>query len=451
MAYKWQGRCPECEAWNTFVEEVEAAPSRSGVPGGNGASHPPRALTEIEASEEDRTPTGLGELDRVLGGGLVPGSLVLIGGAPGIGKSTLLLQAAATVAAAGGPVLYVTGEESLEQTKLRAARLGLAGTGILLLAEVNLEAILSHIEALVPALVIVDSIQSVYRPDLPSAPGSVGQVRECAAQLMRLGKSARITMLLVGHVTKDGSIAGPRVLEHLVDTVLYFEGDNAQHFRILRAVKNRFGSTNEVGLFEMESGGLKEIRNPSQFFLDQRPPNATGSVIVPILEGSRPLLVEVQALVSRSHFGLPARRSTGVDANRLLLLLAVLEKRAGVGLSNADVFVNVVGGLRIDEPAADLALAVAVAGSAQDRPVRPGTLVLGEVGLGGEVRSVTRLEARLQEGANMGFTRAVLPHHRGGSLEPPPGLSLAPVATLREALREALASAPGSGSADSFR
>jgi DNA repair protein RadA/Sms len=405
---KWLGRCPDCSGWNTFVEEI--VPDRRFSPEPR-AGESPRKLAEILPSSENRFPCGIAELDRVLGGGLVSGSIVLIGGTPGIGKSTLLLQAASRLADGPGKVLYVSGEESLQQTKLRADRLGMISPSLFIMAEINLEVIMEQARSLKPRLMIMDSIQTAYIPDLPSAPGSVAQVRECAARLMRMAKGENIAVLLVGHVTKDGAIAGPRVLEHIVDSVLYFEGEAYQDYRMLRAIKNRFGSTNEVGIFEMTGSGLREVGNPSELFLSQRPQAAAGSAIVPVMEGSRPLLVEIQALVSRSVFGMPIRRSMGIDVNRLALLLAVLERRGGFSLADRDVFVNVVGGVRIEETSPDLGVIMAVASSLMDIPLDGADVFLGEVGLAGEIRAVSQADVRMAEAARLGFRRCILSRH----------------------------------------
>jgi DNA repair protein RadA/Sms len=409
---KW-GICPDCRREGKYVELVEerqAAPrGRRGAPAPAGSA--PLPLAEVRLEGGERTPTGIGELDRVLGGGVVTGSLVLIGGDPGIGKSTLLLQASRALADGGGRVLYVSGEESAAQVRLRADRLGLAPRELYLLAETNLQAIEAHAATLGPRYLVVDSIQTVYLPDLESAPGSVSQVRECGGRLMLLSKGQGVATFLVGHVTKEGALAGPRVLEHLVDTVLYFEGERHHLYRVLRAVKNRFGSTNEIGVFEMTDRGLAEVKNPSGLFLSERPREAAGSVVVTSLEGSRPLLLELQALVSPAGFGTPRRTVLGMDPNRVCLLLAVLEKRLGFPLQSQDVFVNVAGGARVAEPAADLGLVVAAASSYLDRPVKGDVVVFGEVGLAGEVRAVTGLEARLREAAALGFAGAVVPRN----------------------------------------
>jgi DNA repair protein RadA/Sms len=382
----------------------------------------------------DRTPTGIAELDRVLGGGVVRGSLVLIGGDPGIGKSTLLLQAARALARVAPPVLYVAAEESAAQVKLRADRLGITGEGLLLWAETDLATVQTELDTIKPRALVVDSIQTVFLPELESAPGSVAQVRECGGRLMTLAKGRGIATFLVGHVTKEGSLAGPRVLEHLVDTVLYFEGEHHHAYRVLRAVKNRFGSTNEIGVFEMAAGGLVEVPNPSGFFLAERPADAPGSVIVSALEGTRPLLLELQALVARASFGTPRRTVLGADYNRVCLLLAVLEKRAGLPIGNQDVFVNVAGGGRIVEPAADLGVVIAAASSYLERPVAGDVLVLGEVGLTGEVRAVSGVEARLKAASQLGFRRAVVPRSNVEGALPLPVTGVASVADALGAL-----------------
>jgi len=431
---KWLGRCPSCGEWNTLVEEIEAAvkPATRRRAAGAAAVEPV-SVAAVTLPDETRTPTGVAEFDRVLGGGLVRGSVVLVGGDPGTGKTTLLTQIGDRVARAGGQVLYVTAEESVRQTKLRAERLGAAAPGLLVLAENDLDVITDTVTRRPPAVLIVDSIQTVYRADVASAPGSVAQVRECAAALVRLAKDREVTTFIIGHVTKEGALAGPRVLEHLVDTVLYFEGDRHHAYRILRATKNRFGSTNEIGVFEMAGSGLVEVPNPSAAFLSERAQAAPGSTVVCAIEGSRPLLVEVQALVSPTHFGMPRRTASGVDYNRLLLLLAVLERRAGLQLASQDVYASIAGGMSVEEPAADLGIAVAVASSLRDRPVDPQTIVLGEVGLAGEVRAVPQLNKRLAEAARLGFARAVAP--RAGVVDAPAGLEVVPVPDLSSALR----------------
>ena len=404
---KWLGQCPDCKAWGTLVEEVQAA-TGARVPQGLSQIGKPQPLSEIQTDASPRATTGIGELDRVLGGGLVPGSLILLGGDPGIGKSTLLLMALEGLSRLG-PVLYVSGEESARQTKLRAERLGIAGQRIHLLCETDATRILAAADELQPSVLAVDSIQTMFHPDIPSAPGSVTQVREVAGRFLHFAKGREVATVLVGHVTKDGAIAGPRVLEHLVDTVLYFEGDRGHSYRILRAHKNRFGSTNEIGVFEMAGRGLLEVKDPSALFLAERPVGAPGSAVVAALSGTRPVLYEIQALCSVSSFGTPRRTSIGIDGNRVALLAAVLEKRAGLNLVGCDLFVNVAGGGEIDEPAADLAVIAALASSLRKRALDGQTLVLGEVGLAGEVRAVTQPELRLAEAKKLGFRRAVLP------------------------------------------
>jgi DNA repair protein RadA/Sms len=429
------GTCPDCRratgALTVLVEEraVPAGGGRRSV----GPQTRPRPLTDVSIEPVDRLRTGIGELDRVLGGGVVPGSLVLIGGEPGAGKSTLLAQASQALAAVAPPVLYVSAEESAAQVKLRADRLGIAADGVLVWSETDLAAVQAELDTLKPRVLVVDSIQTVFLPALESAPGSVAQVRECGARLMTIAKGRGIATFLVGHVTKEGALAGPRVLEHLVDTVLYFEGEPSHAYRILRAVKNRFGSTNEIGVFEMGELGLVEVRNPSGFFLAERPREAPGSVIVAGLEGTRPLLLELQALVAPAAFGTPRRTVLGADYNRVCLLLAVLDKRAGVPLGTQDVFVNVAGGGRVTEPAADLAIVVAAASSYMERPVRGAVVVAGEVGLTGEVRAVTGITARLAEAAQLGFTEAVVPRRNLADL-PRLGLEVHGVGTVHDAL-----------------
>jgi DNA repair protein RadA/Sms len=433
------GTCPDCRrATGELVQLVEerAAPAR-GPRRAVATPERPRPLREIAVERGDRLATGLGELDRVLGGGVVRGSLVLIGGDPGIGKSTLLLQAARALARVAPPVLYVSAEESAAQVKMRADRLGIAADGLLLWAETDLSTVQAMLDDVKPRTLIVDSIQTVYLPELESAPGSVTQVRECGARLMTLARGLGVATFLVGHVTKEGALAGPRVLEHLVDTVLYFEGESHHAYRILRAAKNRFGSTNEIGVFEMGERGLAEVANPSGFFLAERPQGAAGSVIVSSLEGTRPLLLELQALVARASFGTPRRTVLGADYNRVCLLLAVLEKLGGMPLASQDVFVNVAGGGRVTEPAADLGIVVATASSYMDRAVAADTLVLGEVGLTGEVRAVSGVELRLREAAALGFRSAVIPRSNAGGRAKLP-LEVRGVATVGEALEALL-------------
>jgi DNA repair protein RadA/Sms len=435
---KWVGKCPGCGEWNTLVEEVSAPEPK--YRGGSAADFPasrPVRLTEVQDTAAARTQCGIGEFDRVMGGGVVSASATLIGGDPGIGKSTILLQVARGLCRQGKAILYVSGEESEAQVKLRASRLGVSEAGIFLMSETSLERILSAAADLSPAAMIVDSIQTVFSSDLPGAPGSVGQVRECAARLVFFGKKAGISVFLVGHVTKEGAIAGPRVLEHIVDTVLYFEGEKGHPYRILKAVKNRYGSTNEIGVFEMRAEGLTEVADPSGMFLSERSGETSGTLVFPAIEGTRPLLVEVQALVSQSFLAMPRRTTLGVDYNRVILMCAILERKAGVSLYNQDVFVNVAGGIRVDEPAADLVLCCAVAGSFKDRVVPPGTAVFGEVGLGGEVRAVPMAEMRLNEAAKMGFSRVVLPAANAERLSAKFPLELLPVRHVKEAIARA--------------
>ncbi len=405
---RWSGKCDACGQWNTLVEEVVRQEAKGRGARASTGDAQVRPITRVDARDDDRLPTGLPELDRVLGGGIVPGSMTLLGGDPGIGKSTLMMQ----LGRGDARILYVSGEESLRQIKLRAERLGVAGENFLVLAETNLEAILHAVDEQKPQLVVVDSIQTVYRPELESAPGSISQVRESTAVLLRHAKSAGIPMVVVGHVTKEGVIAGPRVLEHMVDTVLQFEGDQHHTYRIVRGLKNRFGSTNEIGIFEMREEGLREVANPSEVFLSDRTRGISGSCVSASIEGTRPLLLEVQALVTSSSYGMPQRTVSGLDARRVSLLLAVLEKRYGLRVGQYDVFVNVAGGVRIDEPAVDLAVCAAVVSSARDAAIDHGTAVVGEVGLGGEVRSVGQVEKRVSEAEKLGFHRIVIP--RGG-------------------------------------
>ena len=429
---KWLGRCPDCQAWGGLVEEtVTVAKGGQAVAPAAGSS--PLRLADVSVAGEQRLCSGFGEFDRVLGGGTVPGSLALIGGDPGIGKSTLLLQAAAQWGALG-PVLYVTAEESARQVKLRAERLGIGTPELFLLAENALETILERVREVRPTFLVIDSIQTVFTLALESAPGSVSQVRECAGRLMQLAKGEGVATFLVGHVTKDGAIAGPRMLEHMVDTVLYFEGDAGHPYRILRAVKNRFGSTNEIGVFEMKDIGLAEVPNPSELFLAERPLDAPGSVVVASIEGTRPILVELQALVSGTAFGNPRRTAMGIDANRVSLLVAVLEKKVGYTLLAQDIFLNVAGGVKLNEPAVDLGVVAALASSHLNRPVPARTVLFGEVGLAGEVRAVSRPELRVKEAARLGFDRCLLPAGNLKNLEKPKGMKLVGVRSADEAL-----------------
>jgi DNA repair protein RadA/Sms len=422
-----------------MVETMEERRAEGDRRPGGGASPAPVRLREVGSAAADRIRVPLTELDRVLGGGVVPGSLVLLGGDPGIGKSTLVLQAAAALALPGAPVLYVSGEESAQQIKLRADRLGADAESLFVLSETDLDRILAAAERLEPGLLIVDSIQTVFSEEITSAAGSVSQVRECTARLMQWAKPRQTPVLIIGHVTKEGTIAGPRVLEHMVDAVLYLEGDRYHQYRILRAVKNRFGSTDEVGVFEMADAGLREVRNPSEAFLEERNGNAAGSTVAVTMEGSRPILVEIQALTSTTAFGIPRRSANGLDSNRLQLLVAVLQKRVGMGLGTQDIYANVVGGLRIAEPAADVAVAIAVASSFRERVVDARTVAIGEVGLSGELRSVNQLERRLAEARRLGFSRAVVPAALGRrSASFGEGLEIVRAATIGEAIDAAV-------------
>ncbi|MDD5402597.1 MAG: DNA repair protein RadA [Dehalococcoidales bacterium] len=431
----WLGRCPGCEAWNSYLEKPAERSKASSRILSESAS--PLNLPAVKAGEEERFSTSIQELDRVLGGGIVPGSLVLIGGEPGIGKSTLLLQAASNVSRTKGKVVYISGEETPRQVKIRAHRLEIKGEELFLAAETELESILSQAEILKPALLVVDSIQSVYTPEADTLPGSLNQLRLSTQKLMSWAKTNNCPVFITGHVTKDGTIAGPRVLEHMVDAVLYLEGEPFQAYRILRSVKNRFGSTNEVGIFEMLSDGLAAIPNPSAIFLSERLADTVGSAVVPTLEGSRPLLVEVQALTSPSVFGQPRRVANGLDYGRLLMLTAVLGRRCGLKLGKEDVIANATGGMRISEPAADLAIALAIASSYRDRPVLPDLTAVGEVGLSGEIRAVPRLDRRLAEAARLGFKACLVPE-RSAKNTKNSNIRLIAVSTLREAIRMGL-------------
>jgi DNA repair protein RadA/Sms len=431
---KWLGRCPDCGAWNSFVEETALPAPAYAAPvtalGGRGAV----AYGDVDAVISERLPSGISEFDRVLGGGIVPGSLVLLGGEPGIGKSTLLLQAAAHFASALGPVLYCSGEESEHQIKMRGERLGVGRTPLYLLAETCVERLVEEVSRVKPALLIVDSIQTVFSQKVASAPGSVAQVRQAATDLLFLAKGRNLPTILVGHVTKDGSLAGPKVLEHVVDTVLYFEGGQHHSHRVVRAVKNRFGAANELGVFEMTGAGLRPVANASKLFLAERPRNVPGSAVMCTVEGSRPILVEVQALVGTATFGNARRTASGLDHNRLALLLAVLDKRAGMNLAVDDVYVNVAGGIAVSEPAADLAIIAAVASSHRNRPIPPDVIVFGEVGLAGEVRATMQAPLRLREAAQLGFTRCVLPEGNVSPADTPAGLAIVGVRNVTEAL-----------------
>jgi DNA repair protein RadA/Sms len=437
---KWLGRCPNCHEWNAFVEtKVTSASATNRTPS---SSNIAEELSQVVLKVTDRSPLPLLEFNRVLGGGLVSGSLVLIAGEPGIGKSTLLLQISALVAQSRGKVVYVSGEETLHQIKLRAERLGVKGENLYLLAETDLDVILDQLELLQPSLVIVDSIQTIYFPGLDTAPGSVAQVRECTVRLMHRAKLNMVPVFITGHVTKDGTIAGPRILEHIVDVVLYFEGEPFSTYRLLRGVKNRFGSTNEVGVFEMKEQGLVEVDNPSRAFLSQRWGEAIGSVVVPTLEGSRPLLVEIQALTSPTSFGLPRRTANGVDFGRLLMIIAVLARRIGLKLGNQDIITNVTGGFKIGEPGADLGIALAIASSSRDVGVDPQLVAVGEVGLSGELRAVSQMDRRVAEAARLGFKRCLVPKTSAG-ITSPKDIELMSVSTLREAISVGLVRGKG--------
>ena len=408
---KWMGQCPGCKSWNTFVEETVSTkkPSSSGAMKSSEKRQEPVILKDISLSEDERQTTQIGELDRVLGGGIVPGSLVLVGGDPGIGKSTLLLQVCRNLAEKQVSVLYISGEESLRQIKLRANRIGQFTDKMQLLCETNLEVIREVIERRKPDVVVIDSIQTMFHEDVSSAPGSVSQVRESTNVFMQLAKGLCIPIFIVGHVTKEGTVAGPRVLEHMVDTVLYFEGDRYASYRILRGVKNRFGSTNEIGVFEMQQSGLSEVENPSEYMLNGRPENASGSVVVCLLEGTRPIMVEIQALVCDSNFGMARRTAAGTDYNRVNLLMAVLEKRAGIHMSGSDAYVNVAGGIKVSEPALDLGIVMALVSSFKNRAIDEKTVIFGEVGLAGEVRAVSQAQQRVNEAVKLGFKTCILP------------------------------------------
>lgn len=430
---KWLGQCPVCRQWNTFVEEKVTA-AKTGGQTKSLKEAEVVALSSVQTDREERVCTGIGELDRVLGGGIVPGSLVLVGGDPGIGKSTLLLQVCQRLTERKQKLLYISGEESLKQIKLRADRMGTFTDDLLLLCETNIETIRSVIEKERPSLVVIDSIQTMYSEEVSSAPGSVSQVREATNIFMQIAKGMGISIFIVGHVTKEGTVAGPRVLEHMVDTVLYFEGDRHASYRILRGVKNRFGSTNEIGVFEMRQDGLREVENPSEFMLNGRPENASGSVVACSMEGTRPILLEIQALVCRSNFGMPRRTAAGTDYNRVNLLMAVLEKRLGLPLSNYDAYVNIAGGIRINEPAVDLGIVLALVSSYKNRPVSEDVLVFGEVGLSGEVRAVNMPEQRVSEAKKLGFQTCILPAVSLGAVKNIQGIKLLGVKSINEAI-----------------
>ncbi|NIR50844.1 DNA repair protein RadA [candidate division KSB1 bacterium] len=435
---RWMGHCSECNEWNSYVEEV--VPKKHAKTARQQSETPSVAvhLSDIDFKHQERISARSKEFNRVLGGGVVPGSVVLLGGDPGIGKSTLMLQEGVGLANEHFPVLFVSGEESIRQTKLRADRLGINSGHLYVLAETNMSEILARIEQLNPKLVIVDSIQTVYRPEFESSPGSISQVRNCAYEFIECAKKQNVPIFLVGHVTKEGYIAGPKVLEHMVDVLLQFEGDRDHFYRILRSIKNRFGSTREIGVFEMTQKGLEEVLNPSSLFLEQRKENVTGSCVICTMEGTRPFLVEIQALVSSANFGLPQRTATGIDNKRLSLLLAVLEKRVGLRIGGQDVFVNAAGGVRIDEPAADLGILVSIASSFKDQIVDPRAVIIGEVGLGGEIRTIPQIDKRIDEATKLGFKRAVIPKLSQKGIKSQSSLKISCVDNVEEALEEVL-------------
>ena len=429
---KWMGQCPGCHEWNTFVEEPKAVSAKGGSKRRMGTNEPV-PVKSVSTRDDPRVSTGIGEFDRVLGGGIVKGSLILVGGDPGIGKSTLLLQMCANLSRGGHKVLYISGEESLQQIKMRADRIGDGGDELLLLCETDLDVLDAQIEKIKPEMVIVDSIQTMYSENVTSAPGSVSQVREATATFLRISKSLGISLFLVGHVTKEGAVAGPRVLEHMVDTVLYFEGDNHASYRILRAAKNRFGSTNEIGVFEMHSEGLAEVPNPSEYMLSGKPEDATGAIVTCAVEGTRPILLEIQALASRTSFGYPRRTSTGVDYNRVNLLIAVIEKRLGIDFSSMDAYVNIAGGIRMNEPSADLAVVLALISSCKDIVIGNEVAAFGEVGLSGEVRGVSQAAVRVQEAKKLGFEKVILPKSNLKDVKNVEGIKIVGVENLTKA------------------
>ena len=436
QAPKWLGRCPGCQEWNTFVEErviEEKVPERDLL--GFEAEAVPTSITEIVGEERGRFQIGIEEFDRVLGGGIVFGSVILVGGDPGIGKSTLLLQMMNRLASKGKKVLYISGEESLQQTKMRADRLGISSEHLFVVSETSLEKILQDIQTLRPSAAVVDSIQTIYSSELPSTPGSISQVREASSRLLYVAKHLSIPIFLVGHVTKEGFIDGPKVLEHMVHTVLYIEGEATHAFRILRAVKNRFGSTNEIGVFEMKDSGLVEVVSPSEFFLSERTQATSGSVVMPSMEGSRPILVELQALVVPTSFGIPRRMAQGVDANRVSLLVAVMEKRLGIHLNNQDIFLNIAGGMRVEEPAGDLGVIASIASNFRDKAIDPELVVFGEVGLGGEVRGVSQSEVRVKEAVRLGFKRCLLPKQNQQKIKGVKGMELIGINSVQEVMK----------------
>ena len=426
---KWMGKCPDCNQWDSFAEEFYIKKSRSTA---DSSMTDPRGINEIITADDERTKTGIEEFDRTVGGGIVPGSLVLLGGDPGIGKSTLILQVAGRLSKQGLKSLYLSGEESPQQIKQRAKRLSVNSNNLFIVSGTRIEDLFEKIKGFDTDVLIVDSIQTTYTDTLPSAPGSVGQIREVSAKILRWAKETGTPAFLIGHVTKDGSIAGPKVLEHLVDTVLYFEGDTSHTFRIIRAVKNRYGSTNEIGVFEMKETGLMEVGNPSRIFLEERPEGVSGSIVLPCIEGSRPLLLEIQALVGQSPLGMPRRTSIGVDHNRISLLVAVLAKRVGIELGDQDIFVNVAGGLKVDEPAADLGIVAAMISSFLNKPVDPDIVIFGEIGLAGEIRGVSQPEARIKEAIKMGFTKCILSKTNMESCSTANGIKLIGVRSVNE-------------------
>jgi len=430
---KWQGKCPDCDQWNSFYEEIKTKPSRHASLISETSAHP-TPLTEISLNEENRVLTGIHELDRVLGDGLVQGAVVLIGGDPGIGKSTLALQALTKLTHKKKNGLYVSGEESLKQVRMRAERLGRLPENLYILAETSLERIIQEINTLKPEIIIIDSVQTIYTAELESAPGSVSQIRETCARLINLSKETDTSAFLIGHVTKEGAIAGPRVLEHMVDTVLYFEGDRGHAYRILRAVKNRFGSTDEIGVFEMEQTGLTEVKNPSELFIAERPENTSGSAVVPSIEGTRPILVEIQALVTPSALSMPRRTAIGLDSNRASILIAVIEKKLGIPLYNQDVFLNVAGGVRLNEPGIDLGIIAAVVSSKLDQPVPADMVICGEVGLTGEVRSISQTTVRIKEARRLGFKKFILPKNSLKNIQKSRDLRTCPIGSIKEAM-----------------
>ncbi|MBI5642527.1 MAG: DNA repair protein RadA [Deltaproteobacteria bacterium] len=434
ISYKWLGKCPDCSGWNTFAEETEVETTKRGAV--SGASAPPQPISSLSMEKEFRIKTRLPELDRVLGGGMVPGSAILIGGDPGIGKSTLLLQAMGRFAESGRKVLYISGEESMRQIRLRGERLDSLSDNLLVYAETSLERILSAVAEVKPGVIVIDSVQTIYTDSFESSPGSVSQVREISARLISHAKSMETPVFLVGHVTKDGSIAGPKVLEHMVDTVLYFEGERGHPFRILRAVKNRFGSVMEIGVFEMKDSGLVEVSNPSEVFLAERPADSSGSAVVSSLEGTRTILVEVQSLVCATLFGVPRRTVVGVDHNKVMLLAAVLEKKAGISMANHDIFVKVAGGIRLDEPAIDLGILASLTSNFLDKPIEHKTVIFGEVGLAGEVRAINQVEPRVREAYKLGFKRCILPKDNLKGLKKPGDMSLTGVTSVKEAIEK---------------